>query len=186
VEYLSWHQHQPRLFLRLAYTQADIAELPDSNNDNEIIDDYDTVQLKHVPFQNYMVSTFPYFYYVRFFTLKFIIVTTVVHVTQLERFTNEAADALSHPLNSTASHNTLRAFTEESIISISLLHRIVSLNSLYCHSFLCRGSARVLDGWHFSVTASEPSMWPIPFHHRLQQQQAFRWVLTAVEKHLYK
>jgi hypothetical protein len=28
VEYLRWFQHQSRLFLRLAYTQDDIAEVP--------------------------------------------------------------------------------------------------------------------------------------------------------------
>jgi hypothetical protein len=120
------------------------------------------------------------------FTFKFIIVTTIVHATQLGRFTNEVADALSHPPNSAASHSVLRAFAEVSMISISVLHRNVSLNSLYCHSFLCRGSARVLDDWRFTATASEPSMWPIPFHHMLPQQHALRWVLTAVEKHLYK
>jgi hypothetical protein len=40
VEYPRWLQEQSRLFLRPAYTQADIAELPDSDNDKEIIDDY--------------------------------------------------------------------------------------------------------------------------------------------------
>jgi hypothetical protein len=30
-----------RLFLRPAYTQANIAELPDSDDDNEIVDEYD-------------------------------------------------------------------------------------------------------------------------------------------------
>jgi hypothetical protein len=29
------------LFLRPAYTHANIAELPDSNGDNEIVDEYD-------------------------------------------------------------------------------------------------------------------------------------------------
>jgi hypothetical protein len=67
VEYLRWLQHQSRLFLRPAYTQADIAELPDSDNDNELADAYDemtrgnTVELEHGPFQNYMVSIFPDF-----------------------------------------------------------------------------------------------------------------------------
>jgi hypothetical protein len=67
VEYLRWLQHQSRLFLRPAYTQADIAELPDSDNDNELVDAYDemtrgdTVELEHGPFQNYMVSIFPDF-----------------------------------------------------------------------------------------------------------------------------
>jgi hypothetical protein len=84
VEYLRWLQQQSRLFLRPTYTQADIAELSDSDDDNEIIDDYDkltrhdTIQPECGPFQNYMVSIFSYFYFIQFFTLKFIIVTTVV------------------------------------------------------------------------------------------------------------
>jgi hypothetical protein len=69
--------------------------------------------------------------------VKFIIVSNVIHATQLGWFVNEAADALSHPLNSAASHSALRAFTEVSMVFISLLHANVSLNSLYCHSFLC-------------------------------------------------
>jgi hypothetical protein len=64
VEYLRWLQHQSRLLLRPTYTQADIAELPDSDNDNEIIDAYDemtrsdTVEPERGPFQNYVVSIF--------------------------------------------------------------------------------------------------------------------------------
>jgi hypothetical protein len=56
VEYLRWLQHQSRLFLRPAYTQADIAELLDSDDDNEIVDDDDkmthggTVKSKHGTF----------------------------------------------------------------------------------------------------------------------------------------
>jgi hypothetical protein len=191
VEYLRWLQLQSHLFLRLAYTQADIAELPDSDSDNKFVDEYDeltqhgTVQPERVPFQNYMVSIFPYFYYVHVFTLKFIIVTIVVQTTQLGRFTNEAADTLSHLLNSTASHSALRAFTEVSMISIFVLHPNVSLNSLYCYLCLCRGSARVLDSWHFTTTASEPSMWVIPFHHKLPSHIIHR-VQTTMEKPLYK
>jgi hypothetical protein len=60
--------------------------------------------------------------------LKFLIVTTFVQATQLGRFANEAGDALSHPPNSAASHNTIHAFTEVSMVSISELHPNVSLN----------------------------------------------------------
>jgi hypothetical protein len=88
-------------------------------------------------------------------------------MTQLGWFRNEATDALSHPPNSAASHSMLRAFTEVSMVCIFILHPNVSLNSLYYHLFLCRGSARVLDGWHFIATVSEPSMSITPFHHRL-------------------
>jgi hypothetical protein len=57
-EYLRWLQQQTRLFLRPAYTKEDIAELPDSDGDNEIVDEFDemtqhdTVQLEHGLFQN--------------------------------------------------------------------------------------------------------------------------------------
>jgi hypothetical protein len=67
VEYLRWLQHQSWLFLRPAYTQADIAELLDSNDDNELADAYDemtrdgTVEPERGPFQNYVVSIFPDF-----------------------------------------------------------------------------------------------------------------------------
>jgi hypothetical protein len=67
VEYLRWLQHQSRVFLRSAYTQADIAKLLDSNNDNELADAYDemtcggTVEPECGPFQNYVVSIFPDF-----------------------------------------------------------------------------------------------------------------------------
>jgi hypothetical protein len=56
MEYLRWLQHQSQLFLRPAYTQADIAELLDSDDDNEIVDDDDkmthsgTVESKHGTF----------------------------------------------------------------------------------------------------------------------------------------
>ena len=63
-EYLRWlHQHS-RLFLKPAYTEDDIAELPESDDDNEFVDDYDqitregTQQPQRGPFQNYVVSTF--------------------------------------------------------------------------------------------------------------------------------
>jgi hypothetical protein len=62
VEYLRWLQNQSQLFLRLAYTQADIAELPDSDDDNELTDVYDemthndTMEPERGPFQKYVVS----------------------------------------------------------------------------------------------------------------------------------
>jgi hypothetical protein len=60
VEYLRWLQHQSRFFLR----PVDITELPDSDDDNELVDAYDemtrggTVEPERGPFQNYMVSIF--------------------------------------------------------------------------------------------------------------------------------
>jgi hypothetical protein len=51
-----WLQLQSRLFLRPAYTEADIAKLPDSDGDNEVVDEYDeptwhgTVQSERSPF----------------------------------------------------------------------------------------------------------------------------------------
>jgi hypothetical protein len=62
--YLRWIQNQSRLFLRPAYTQADIAELSDSDDDNELADVYNemtcggTVEPERGPFQNYVVSIF--------------------------------------------------------------------------------------------------------------------------------
>jgi hypothetical protein len=41
MEYLRWLQQQFRMFLRPAYTEDDIAQLPDSDGDNEVIDEYD-------------------------------------------------------------------------------------------------------------------------------------------------
>jgi hypothetical protein len=67
VEYLRWLQNQSRLFLRPAYTHADIAELLDPDDDNELADVYDemthggTVEPERGPFQNYVVSIFPDF-----------------------------------------------------------------------------------------------------------------------------
>jgi hypothetical protein len=61
---------------------------------------------------------------------SFLIVTTVVQATQVGRFTNEATDALSHPPNTVVSHSVLRAFAEVSMVSIFILHRTISLNSL--------------------------------------------------------
>jgi hypothetical protein len=65
-----------------------------------------------------------------FLELSFLIVTTVVQATQLGWFTNQATDALSHPSNTVASHSALRAFAEVSMVSISILHHTISLNSL--------------------------------------------------------
>jgi hypothetical protein len=70
MEYLRWLHNQSWLFLRPAYTQADIAELPDSDDNNELVDVYDemtrggTVESERGPFQNYMVSIFLDFKYV--------------------------------------------------------------------------------------------------------------------------
>ena len=56
MEYLRWLQHQSRLLLRPTYTQADIAELSDSDDDNELADVYDemtrggTVEPERGPF----------------------------------------------------------------------------------------------------------------------------------------
>jgi hypothetical protein len=64
VKYLRWLQHQSRLFLRPTYTQADIAELPDFDDDNELVDAYNemtrdvTVEPERDPFHNYVVSIF--------------------------------------------------------------------------------------------------------------------------------
>jgi hypothetical protein len=41
MEYIRWLQQQFRMFLRPAYTEDDIAQLPDSDGDNEVIDEYD-------------------------------------------------------------------------------------------------------------------------------------------------
>jgi hypothetical protein len=63
VEYLRWLQHQSRFFLR----PTDIAELPDSDDDNELVDAYNemtrggTVEPERGLFQNYVVSIFPDF-----------------------------------------------------------------------------------------------------------------------------
>jgi hypothetical protein len=123
-----------------------------------------------------------------FSVLSFIIVTTVVHATQLGRFANEATDALSHPPNTVVSHSALRAFVEVSMVSNSVLHHTILLNSLILCIFLCRGSARVLDGWRFAVTVSDPSICPSPSHHGLLQQPLHHVVPTEegrVRKHLY-
>jgi hypothetical protein len=67
VEYLRCLQQQGQLFLRLAYTEDDIPQLSDYDDDNEIVDEYDqltwpgTVQLECGPFQNYVVCILPFF-----------------------------------------------------------------------------------------------------------------------------
>jgi hypothetical protein len=64
VQYLRWLQQQSRFFLRSAYSEDNITQLPDSDGDNEIVDEYDemiwhdTVQPERGPFQNYVVSIF--------------------------------------------------------------------------------------------------------------------------------
>jgi hypothetical protein len=115
-EYLRWLHQQAWLFLRPAYTDEDIAQLSDSDGDNEIVDEYDEmtrhiiIQPEHGPFQNYVVSMFLYFYCVLMLKFKFLIVTNVVQAMQFRRFANDAGDTLSHPPNSTVPHNALRAF----------------------------------------------------------------------------
>jgi hypothetical protein len=67
-EYLRWLHLQSQLFLKPAYTKEHIAQLPDSDNDNEIIDEYNeitrqgTQQLECGLFQNYVVCIFLYFH----------------------------------------------------------------------------------------------------------------------------
>jgi hypothetical protein len=64
VEYLSWLQQQSRLFLKLSYIEDDIAQLSESDGDNEVVDEYDestrgeTIHPELGPFQNYMVGIF--------------------------------------------------------------------------------------------------------------------------------
>jgi hypothetical protein len=117
VEYLRWLQPQSHLFLRPAYTEGNIAKLPDSDGDNKIVDEYDeltrhdTIQPDCGPFQNYMVNIFSYFYYLRFLKVKFLIVSSIVQAMQLGWFMNEAADALSHPPNFAASHSARSVYS---------------------------------------------------------------------------
>jgi hypothetical protein len=52
------------MFLRPTYTEDNIAQLPDSDGDNEVVNEYDemtqqgTIQPERRPFQNYVVSIF--------------------------------------------------------------------------------------------------------------------------------
>jgi hypothetical protein len=125
MEYLRWLQQQSRMFLRSAYTEDDIAQLPDSDGDNEVVDEYNemtrhgTIQLERWPFQNYMVSIFLCIHCIQTLKLKLIRVTTVVQSMQLGRWANEASEVLSHPSNSAESHSALRSFAEVRIVSIS-------------------------------------------------------------------
>jgi hypothetical protein len=125
MEYLRWLQHQSQMFLRPAYTEDDIAQLPGSDGDNEVVDKYDemswhsTIQPKCGPFQNYVISIFLYIQCIQTLKLMLIRVTTVVQSMQLGRWANEASEVLSHPSNSTESHNTLRSFVEVRMVSIS-------------------------------------------------------------------
>jgi hypothetical protein len=41
MEYLRWLPQQSQMFLRPAYTEDDITQLPDSDGDNEVADEYD-------------------------------------------------------------------------------------------------------------------------------------------------
>jgi hypothetical protein len=81
-EYLRWLHLQSWLFLKPAYTEEHIAQLPDSDDDNEIINEYDEItrqgtQQLHGPFQNYVVCIFPYFHSLVFLKVKFLILTLV-------------------------------------------------------------------------------------------------------------
>jgi hypothetical protein len=88
-----------------------IAELPDSDGEIEVIDEYDqltwqgTIQLECGLFQNYVVCIFLYVHCLVILKLKFLIVTNVAHATQLGRLVNKAGDALSHPPNSVVPHS---------------------------------------------------------------------------------
>jgi hypothetical protein len=90
MEYLRWLQQQSQMFLRPAYTADDIAQLPDSNGENEVVDEYDemawqgTVQSERGQFQNYVVSIF-YIHCIRALKMKFMHVTYVVQSMQLGR-----------------------------------------------------------------------------------------------------
>jgi hypothetical protein len=41
MEYLMWLQQQSRIFLRPAYTEDDVAQLPDFDGLNEVVNEYD-------------------------------------------------------------------------------------------------------------------------------------------------
>jgi hypothetical protein len=61
-EYLWWLHQSSRLFLNPVYTEEHIAELPDSNDDNDIVDEYNDMtqqgtQPQRAPFQNYVVRS---------------------------------------------------------------------------------------------------------------------------------
>jgi len=60
IEYLRWLQQNSRLSIKPPFSEEHIANLPDSDDDNEIIDEYDNMtregtQPQRAPFQNYMV-----------------------------------------------------------------------------------------------------------------------------------
>jgi hypothetical protein len=113
------------MFLRPAYTKDDIAQLPDSDGDNVVVDEYDEmtwqgiVQLERGPFKNYVVSIFLYIHCIRALKLKFIRVTIVIQSMQLGRWANKASEVLSHPPNSAEPHSVPRSFAEVSIVLIS-------------------------------------------------------------------
>jgi hypothetical protein len=61
-ECLRWLHQSSRLFVKSAYIEEHIMELPDSDDDNDIIDEYDDMtwqrtQLQCVPLQNYVVRS---------------------------------------------------------------------------------------------------------------------------------
>jgi hypothetical protein len=66
-EYLRWLHLQSRIFLKPAYTEEHIAQLSDSNDDNEINDEFDAItrqgtqQSECGSFQNYVVRIFSIF-----------------------------------------------------------------------------------------------------------------------------
>jgi hypothetical protein len=47
VEYLRWLQQYSQLFLRPAYTEDDITQLPDSDGNNEVVNEYDEMTRHH-------------------------------------------------------------------------------------------------------------------------------------------
>jgi hypothetical protein len=83
MEYLRWLQQQSRMFLRSAYAEDDIAQLPDSDDDNEVVDEYDemtwqgTVQPECGSFQK-CGKYFLYIHCIHPLKLKFISVTIVI------------------------------------------------------------------------------------------------------------
>jgi hypothetical protein len=124
MEYLRWLQQQSWMFHRPAYTEDDIAQLPDSDGDNEVIDEYDemtrqgTIQPERGPFQNYVVSIF----FVHPFYSSFEIEVHTCHychtVDAACRWANEASEVLSHLPNSVESHSALHSFVEVSMVFI--------------------------------------------------------------------
>jgi hypothetical protein len=128
-EYLWWLHQSSRLFLNPVYTEEHIAELPDSNDDNDIVDEYNDMtqqgtQPQRAPFQNYVVRScrLAYLHYLLRWKVKLFVSTFFAQATQLGREKNEAGDALSHPqTRSVAAHSALYAFAEVIMVSNLLL-----------------------------------------------------------------